>query len=68
MFGDAELLVQQMNTSRSDLYARALTAFINTHALDRVTQRMDDVVDSLGGEAGPFSKQAARRVFDRVEW
>ena len=68
VFNEAEQLARRMNTSRSDLYARALAAYVGDHAADRVTQAINDVMDAVGTESGGFARAAARRVFDQVEW
>jgi metal-responsive CopG/Arc/MetJ family transcriptional regulator len=68
VFAEAELLAKRLNTSRSEIYARALDAFVGTHAPDRVTQAMNEVVDAVGGAPDEFARAAARRVLDRVEW
>lgn len=68
VFNEAEQLARRMNTSRSDLYARALAAYVGDHAADQVTQAVNDVVDAVGTERDDFAGAAARRVFDRVEW
>ncbi len=76
IFRDAEALTRQLGTSRSDVYARALAAFVGDHVPDKVTQAMNDAVDVIGEAAGErggeptgeFARQAARRVFDRIEW
>ncbi|HVQ08444.1 MAG TPA: hypothetical protein VMS43_08405 [Allosphingosinicella sp.] len=68
VFAEAERLAAHLQTSRSDLYARALAAFVGNHAQDRVTEKMNAVVDAVDASPDPFSKAAARRVFERVEW
>ena len=68
VFNEAEQLARRMNTSRSDLYARALAAYVGDHAADRVTQAINDVVDAVGTEPDGFTRAAASQVFDRVEW
>lgn len=68
IFAEAESLTRQLGTSRSDIYARALAAFVDEHEPDKVTQAMNAAVEAVGEPVGRFSKQAARRVFDRVEW
>lgn len=55
VFADAERLAKQLNASRSELYARALGAFVDRYATD------DAASDA-------FMRSAARRVFDQVEW
>ena len=68
VFAEAERLAAHLKTSRSALYARALAAFLGNHAQDRVTERMNAVVDEVGASPDPFSRAAARRVLERVEW
>ena len=68
IFADAEQLSQALGTSRSNVYARALAAFVDDHVPDKVTQAMNAAVDAVGDLAGEFTRQAARQVFDRVEW
>ena len=69
VFAEAESLAQRLNTSRSELYSRALTEFVGHHAPERVTEQMNHVVSQLGaGEPDPFRAEAARRVFKRTEW
>ncbi|MGA9581041.1 MAG: hypothetical protein WBR13_03605 [Allosphingosinicella sp.] len=69
VFEEAELLAAHLKTSRSELYARALAAYVGDRALDRVTEKMNSVVDSVGASAADgFSRAAARRVFERVDW
>jgi len=68
VFQDAERLAARMKTSRSALYARALAAFVGEHAHESVTEKINAVVDSAGTPSDPFSRAAARQVFERVEW
>jgi len=68
VFEEAERLASQLKTSRSALYARALAAFVGNHAQDSVTETMNAVVDRVGASPDPFSRAAARRVLERVEW
>jgi len=68
IFAEAEMLARQLNTSRSEIYARALRAFIGNHAPDRVTKSMNEVVDAVGEAPDDFVNAAARRVLRQVEW
>ena len=68
VFAEAELLAQRLKTSRSEIYARALHAYIATHAPDRVTHAMNEAIDAVGAASDEFAKAAARRVLGRVEW
>ena len=68
IFDDAETLAAQMKTSRSNLYARALGEFIDRHAPDHLTEAMNKALSEIDIAPDEFSKEVARRVFDRVEW
>ena len=68
VFAEAEALARQLKTSRSDIYSRALGEFIGHHAPERITQLMNDVLDDVAETTDDFSKAAARRVLDQVEW
>ena len=68
IFEQAERLAAHLKTSRSELYARALTAYVGNHAPDRVTETMNAAVDAAGASTDGFSRAAARRVFERVDW
>ena len=68
VFAEAETLVKRFRTSRSELYSRALHAFIGQHAPDRVTQEMNTVVDSIGQAPDAFVAEASRRTLASTEW
>jgi len=69
VFAEAEALAKRLKSSRSEIYSRALGEFIGTHAPDRVTERMNDVVRDVGIiEPDAFSVAAARKVLNTTEW
>ena len=69
IFDEAESLARRLNTSRSELYSRALAEFVGHHAPERVTESMNQVVTEIGvNEPDVFAAEAARRVFKRTEW
>ncbi|MEA2558973.1 MAG: hypothetical protein QOH06_477 [Acidobacteriota bacterium] len=68
VFEEAERLANELQTSRSQLYSRALQELIARHAPDRLTEAMNRVVDDVGGEIDEFSPGASRRVLEQVEW
>lgn len=67
VFREAELLARRLGASRSEVYARALDAYVSAHDADRVTEAMDAVVDAVDAAPDAFTRAAARRVFDRIE-
>lgn len=68
IFSEAELLVKRTRLSRSEVYARALQQYVGQHAPDRVTQSMNDALDSIGPDDDLFRKKAAIRTLNRSEW
>ncbi|MFM7131952.1 MAG: hypothetical protein ACKO0V_21600 [bacterium] len=68
LFQDAERLAMRLQTSRSQLYARALSEFIARHDNDRVTELMDEAVRDVGQEADLFVKKASSQAIERAEW
>lgn len=69
LFHDAESLARQLKISRSELYARAVGAFIARRGSDSITEKLDRVCAVLGdGAADPFVTAAGRRVMERTEW
>jgi metal-responsive CopG/Arc/MetJ family transcriptional regulator len=69
VFAEAEALAKRLKSSRSEIYSRALGEFIGTHAPDRVTERMNDVVRDVGIiEPDAFSVAAAKKVLKKTEW
>jgi metal-responsive CopG/Arc/MetJ family transcriptional regulator len=54
VFEAAERLAEQLRTSRSELYARALAEFLVRHDADRVTDAMNAVVDEIGPQPQPM--------------
>ena len=68
VFEEAERLAMDLQTSRSQLYSRALQEFVARHAPDRLTEAMNRVVDVVGSEIDEFSQRASRRVLEQVEW
>jgi predicted transcriptional regulator len=68
VFEDAERLASRLQTSRSQLYARALAEFVARHDDDRVTTMMDQAIRGVGQEESAFVKAAARQTMQRSEW
>jgi predicted transcriptional regulator len=68
VFEEGERLAVRLQTSRSQLYARALAEFVARHDDDHVTAAMDEVVDEVATEADGFTREAAHQALRRVEW
>lgn len=68
VFHAAERQAKRAQKSRSQLYADALTEYLNRHSPDEVTDAMNRVVDQLPGAPDPFVLAAAHSVLTRNEW
>jgi len=68
VFQQGERLARRLHTSRSHLYARALSDFVVQHDEDQATAAMNRVIDEVGAETDDFSKRAAHRTLRQVEW
>jgi len=68
VFEEAERLAAELQTSRSQLYSRALQEFVTRHSPDRLTEAMNRVIDEVGNEVDEFTQRASRRVLEQVEW
>jgi len=68
VFAEAERLARRLNTSRSQLYAKALTEFINRHSDDPITAAMNRVIEAVDSDDDEFSREASRKTLERVEW
>lgn len=68
IFNETEMLAKALNASRSEVYARALDAFLAAHVPDRVTAAIDEVVADVGAEADSFVRRAGRQVAKHLDW
>jgi hypothetical protein len=67
VFHLAEAAAKRLEMSRSELYTRAVQAFLDHHLPDRVTAAWDCVIDELGQPDNALSSAAARQVFESTE-
>lgn len=68
VFLAAERRAKRERKSRSQLYADALTEYLNPHAPDEVTDAMNQVVDQHPPQPDPFALAAAHATLERVDW
>ena len=68
LFRAAERHARRTQKSRSQLYAEALSEYLDRHAPDEVTDAMNGVLDRLKEPKDRFVTAAARRVLEPTEW
>ena len=57
VFQAAEQLAQQLSVSRSELYARAVLAYVQSHHDDHITARLDELYSSEDSSLDPIIHQ-----------
>jgi predicted transcriptional regulator len=53
LFESAEQLATRLGTTRSGLYARALSEFVDKHRSDAITAQLNSVYDEIKAELDP---------------
>lgn len=59
---------ERLQTSRSQIYIRAVAEFVARHDDDQVAAAMNRVADELEHAVDDFTREAARQTLRRVEW
>lgn len=68
VFSKAEAMARRLGTTRSELYARALDAYVGEPTSDQITDAMNAVIDAIDEPLDPAVQAQARRILKRVEW
>ena len=68
LFRDAEAISRRLRVPRSQLYSRALEAFVRQHSGEDVTARLDAVIARLSPEDRVLSEGPALEVLRREKW
>lgn len=65
---EADRVAKELGTSRSALYGRALSAFLQEMAQNKTTAALDKVIDQIGPARSDFARAAAKQRLKHVEW
>ncbi|MCU7916759.1 MAG: ribbon-helix-helix domain-containing protein [Candidatus Thiodiazotropha sp. (ex Dulcina madagascariensis)] len=69
IFNNAERLAKRLGMSRSELYVRAISSYIELHKNQKVTDLLNEIyggIEDQGLETG--FKRAQMKSIDREEW
>jgi len=69
VFKSAERLAKRLGLSRSELYVRALSSYLEQHRNQKITELLDEIygdINNQGLETG--FKRAQMRSIDKEEW
>ncbi|MGH9324577.1 MAG: ChpI protein, partial [Vicinamibacteria bacterium] len=67
-FQAAERVSKRMRISRSQLYARAVDAFVKTHAGDDITEQLNKVYSKHSSTLDPALEAASLEILRRERW
>lgn len=65
LFADADAAARRLQVTRSQLYARALEAFLAGQEIDPVTEKLDELAADIDPAGGSYS---GRRLIDEGLW
>lgn len=65
LFERADAMASRLGLNRSQLYARAIEAFLATQGEDPVTRKLDELADELAAGSGAGT---GRRLIDHGAW
>ena len=68
VFRAGESLAKRLKLPRSRLYALALAEYVDRHANDAITRRLNASLAAHPMSADPFVREAAFRTAKRNEW
>ena len=68
VFHAAESLSKRLGVSRSELFRKAVEAYIETHKHDRVREALDDVYAEESSSLDEALAQMQRTSLDKEDW
>jgi len=69
VFKTAERLAKRLGLSRSELYVRAISSYVEEHNSQKVTELLNEVYKSSGDQGVEKSfKRAQMKSIDKEEW
>lgn len=68
LFHDAERASRRLRVPRSQLYSRALEAYVRQHSGEEITARMNAAVAKVGHKLDPGWENPGLEVLRREKW
>jgi metal-responsive CopG/Arc/MetJ family transcriptional regulator len=68
VFEEAESLAKQLGVSRSELYTKALKAYLRKYNHDRILNKLNAVYAEASSEADPVLTQMQLMSLPREDW
>ena len=68
VFEAADKLAQRLGVSRSELYATAVTAYVESHRDDHITARLNEIYSTEDSSLDPFLQQLQAVSLPAEDW
>ena len=68
LFEEAERVAHRLRLPRSQLYSRALQAFVRQHSGEEITARMDAALERIGVSRDPEWEALGLEILRREKW
>lgn len=68
IFDEAEQLAERLEVSRSQLYTDAMVEYLTRHHPDTVTERLNEVLESVSPDEDRFVTETGGSILEQVEW
>jgi metal-responsive CopG/Arc/MetJ family transcriptional regulator len=68
VFEAAEKVSRRMHVPRSQLYARALQAYVKEHSQEQITERLNAVYGKISSKLDPKTEAASLEILRRENW
>lgn len=68
LFKQADRLARRQRKSRSRLYSDAITEYVARHDHDRITEKLNELAESIDTSLDPFIKAVTHEVQKRNKW
>ena len=68
LFRDAERVSRRLRVPRSQLYSRALEAYVRQHSGEEITRKLNAVLAKIGTESDPGWENPGLEVLRREKW
>ena len=68
LFDEAERVSERLRIPRSQLYSRALQAFVQLQSGEEITARMDAALERISASKGPGWEDLGLEILRREKW
>jgi metal-responsive CopG/Arc/MetJ family transcriptional regulator len=68
LFREAESVSRRLRVPRSQLYSRALEAYVRQHSGEEITKKLNSVLARIGAKTDPGWENPGLEVLRREKW